>query len=46
MEQRPGIDRGETRAVLLFDFARPGMEHPPLDEPPPEVREMVIRSRG
>ena len=36
---------GETRAVLLFDFSRPGMEHLPLDEPPPEVREMVIRSR-
>jgi len=32
------------RTVLLFDFTRPGCEHLPPDEPPPEVREMIRRS--
>ena len=34
---------GEPRTVLLFDFARPGCEHLPQDEPPAAVREMLDR---
>ncbi|MDX2009324.1 MAG: aspartyl/asparaginyl beta-hydroxylase domain-containing protein [Myxococcaceae bacterium] len=30
-----------TRTVLLFDFARPGCEDAPQDEPPPAVRAML-----
>jgi len=33
------------RIVLLFDFARPGCEDAPLDEPPPEVAR-AIRKLG
>ncbi len=33
----------QTRTVLLFDFVRPGCEHLPQDEPPPEVRELLDR---
>jgi aspartyl/asparaginyl beta-hydroxylase (cupin superfamily) len=32
-----------ARTVLLFDFVRPGSEQLPLDEPPPEVRELIRR---
>jgi aspartyl/asparaginyl beta-hydroxylase (cupin superfamily) len=31
----------DVRAVLLFDFVRPGCEDMPLDEPPPEVRALI-----
>jgi beta-hydroxylase len=34
------------RIVLLFDFARPGCEHMPLDEPPPEVQRAIRRLGG
>ena len=33
------------RIVVLFDFARPGCEDAPLDEPPPEVAH-AIRKLG